>query len=495
MMKKQKTLSLLLAALTLAQTMAAVSCGSDKQTGPSSDGTTPAISESSVEEEETDSLEARAKISDNLPNISFDGAPFTIITPDYGAPDFYAENESGVLLNDIIYRRNAAVRDRFNIEIKVVDNDYASISHEIRKTITAQEDAYQMISHHMIDTAMMAADHLYADMNAMEYLDFDQPWWNQTARDNLSIGNKVYLMSGSLSQYFFANYFCVYMNKKLGTDSGLTNTIYDTVLNGEFTIDYYMNQIRNTWRDLDGDSKPSDKDYYGLAAQVSSYSTPFIYSFGETTVGKNEEGMPVLRMNQQKFADMVEKVYDLFYGINGTLPTDGWELHKTTFNASRALFYDGVFEDSYIAFKELSDDYCILPYPKWDTDQKEYYTTTDGSSPLTSIPITVRDTEFVSVITEALCAESWKTAIPKYYDLILKTRGVRDETSVKVIDMIEKGAVLDFGFVYGNYSGMGFTMSNLMLTKNKNFASYYAQNSKKWEQHIEEIVKAYTAED
>ena len=122
-------------------------------------------------------------------------------------------------------------------------------------------------------------------------------------------------------------------------------------------------------------------------------------------------------------------------------------------------------------------------------------TTTDGSSPLTSVPITVRDTEFVSIITEALCAESWKSAIPKYYDLILKTRGVRDETSVKIIDMIEKGAVLDFGFVYGNYSGMGFTMSNLMLTKNKNFASYYAQNSKKWEQHIEEVVKAYTSED
>ena len=118
-----------------------------------------------------------------------------------------------------------------------------------------------------------------------------------------------------------------------------------------------------------------------------------------------------------------------------------------------------------------------------------------GSSPLISIPITVTDTEFAGIITEALCAEAWKTITPAVYDMALKSRGARDETSVQIIDMIERGAIIDFGFVFGDYNMLGFTMSVLMSQKNNNFASYYASNQKVWSKKIEKLVSNFMKED
>ncbi|MBO4932946.1 MAG: hypothetical protein J6I42_12275 [Clostridia bacterium] len=143
----------------------------------------------------------------------------------------------------------------------------------------------------------------------------------------------------------------------------------------------------------------------------------------------------------------------------------------------------------------MEDDYAILPYPKWDETQTDYYTMSDGSSPLISIPVTVTDTEFAGIITEALCAEAWKTITPAVYDMALKSRGARDETSVQIIDMIERGAIIDFGFVFGDYNMMGFTMSVMMNAKDSNFASYYAKNQKAWSKKLDKLVNDFMKED
>ena len=105
------------------------------------------------------------------------------------------------------------------------------------------------------------------------------------------------------------------------------------------------------------------------------------------------------------------------------------------------------------------------------------------------------DTEFAGIITEALCAEAWKTITPAVYDMALKSRGARDETSVQIIDMIERGAIIDFGFVFGDYNMMGFTMSVMMNAKDSNFASYYAKNQKAWSKKLDKLVNDFMKED
>lgn len=445
-----------------------------------------------AETEPADMLEARKQISDDLPEKDFGGTDFPIVTYDYTRTDYIAEQETGALINDAIFRRNSRVAERFNVNL-ILENgsDENAVTTMIQNAVQAGDDTYQLVSQHMIHSAKLAMQNYFMDWYTVDHVNLEKPWWNQHCSETLSIDNKIFTMAGSISPSFMTHTYCVYLNKRLGNDIDVTATIYDTVLDGKWTIDYYSSLVKDSWVDLNGNSTQDDQDQYGLAAQVTSYATPFIYSFGETTVSRDADGMPVLSINEEKAADMVNKVYSLIYESNGTITTDGWSLHQDVFTAGRALFMNGVFLHAIDRFNNMEDDYAILPYPKWDEAQTDYLTMSDGASPLVSIPTTCADIERAGIVIEALAAESYKSVIPAIYDTALKVRGVRDETSMQIIDTIERGNVIDFGYVFGDLSKMGFYMSVLMGTKKNNFASYYEKEKKSWEKHLTTIIDSY----
>jgi len=490
---KKKNLSRLLSAVLIVSLLA-VGCNEAEQS--SQDTTAADVTETETEAETVDpnSVEGRRLVSDELPEKNYGGAEFRILTNDYGVVDFVAEEETGALINDAIFRRNLKVEDRFNVKIVTQGYAYKETASLLTAAVSGGEDAYDLVSHHMISNGPLALEGYYLDLGDVPYFDSDKPWWNQNAWENLSIGGHSYLMYGSITPYGLGGQYCVYMNKRHGENYGLTDTIYDTVLDGKFTIDYYYDLIKDTWQDLNGNNAKDEEDFYGLAAQVTSYATPFVYSFGELTVVKDSDGMPVLNVNPEKWANMVEKIYRFFYESNGTITTTGWTLHSDTYKAGRALFMNGVFRHSYNQFPDLDDDYAMLPYPKWEENQKNYYTMTDGSSPLIGIPVTVADKEYCGIITEALAAESWKTVIPTVYDVALKVRGARDATSMEIIDIIANGCVFDMGFVYSNNDMMAGCLQKLMGEKNSNFMSHYAANKASWEARLVEVVEVFTAE-
>ena len=442
--------------------------------------------------EPADMLEARKQISDDLPEKDYGGADFPIVTYNYTHTDYIAEQETGALINDAIFRRNSRVAERFHVNLILEDGgNEGEVTTKIQNAVRAGDDTYQLVSQHMIQSAKLAMQNYFMDWYTVEHVNLEKPWWNQHCTETLSIDNKIFTMAGSISPSFMTHTYCVYLNKRLGNDIDVTATIYDTVLDGKWTIDYYSSLVKDTWVDLNGNSTQDDQDQYGLAAQVTSYVTPFIYSFGETTVSRDANGMPVLSINEEKAADMVNKVYSLFYESNGTITTDGWSLHQDVFTAGRALFMNGVFLHAIERFNNMEDDYAILPYPKWDEAQTEYLTMSDGASPLVSIPTTCADIERAGIVIEALAAESYKSVIPAIYDTALKVRGVRDETSMQIIDIIERGNVIDFGYVFGDMNKLGFYMSILMGTKTNNFASYYEKQKKSWEKHLTTIIDSY----
>ena len=61
-----------------------------------------------------------------------------------------------------------------------------------------------------------------------------------------------------------------------------------------------------------------------------------------------------------------------------------------------------------------------------------------------------------------------------------------------MIDLIMDGVLLDFGYVFSEGSGMGFTMHEMIGNKNKNFASYYAKNEKAWTKRLDKMVQKFS---
>lgn len=136
-----------------------------------------------------------------------------------------------------------------------------------------------------------------------------------------------------------------------------------------------------------------------------------------------------------------------------TWDNDSWYANKSRdnsdplltnmFQSGKGLFMDMTFY--YIeSLREMEADFGIIPYPKYDEAQDEYYSRIEGCE-LSCVPITVSDTERTSIILEALACESAKQVQPAYYDVSLRTKYTRDEESQEMLDIIFDHRVFDLG--------------------------------------------------
>ena len=142
--------------------------------------------------------------------------------------------------------------------------------------------------------------------------------------------------------------------------------------------------------------------------------------------------------------------------------------------------------------RNMDTDFGIIPYPKYDETQEEYRTTSHNAVSMMCFPVTVKDPEMSAIITEALCAESYRNVIPQYYDIALKAKGARDDESGEMIDLIRDGLIFDFGWVHSVPMGsIGTIMQNLITNNDSGLASYWAGKENQVLTGLEKINAAY----
>lgn len=161
------------------------------------------------------------------------------------------------------------------------------------------------------------------------------------------------------------------------------------------------------------------------------------------------------------------------------------------FSVGTTLFASTMLESGIKYFRNTKGDYGIIPYPKWDVNQNDYYTIVDGGFSALAIPKTVAELEMVGTVIEALCAETYRSVIPVYYDKALKEKGTRDEESKEMIDFVISKRVFDFGYVFDGWKGYGFKLEEMVKAKNTNFASMYASTAKAVGKYYGSIIEIF----
>ena len=121
MYTKHKITTLFLALMITVSALGSCSA-EDTEESPATD-TTATTAEESMETE----------ISDHLPEVQYDGYEFRMFLREGSngsrGASMYAEEMTGDLLNDIVYNRNLAIEDRFNISFRCIyseDNGFGA---------------------------------------------------------------------------------------------------------------------------------------------------------------------------------------------------------------------------------------------------------------------------------------------------------------------------------------------------------------------------------
>ncbi len=485
-MKNRITTSAL--ALLLLGAMALSACG-DTTSGTTDTG---AANTDSVVTEEPSEADLRKAIPDNLPEKDMGGYEFRVWTRTRG--DFVEDvgfdtEETGEVVDDAIYNRNRTVEERFNIDlIQHLIPDDSGASAEIVKGITSGEDTHDVAMGQVTVIPKLGTEGYFLDWYTdLPYVNLKAPWYIGNAAEALSVAGHAYAMIGEFNLDVLRFTYCMFFNKEIAANHDLEN-LYDVVSEGRWTHDYLRKLSAEIYTDLNGDGQKSEDDLLCISGDPYSAVVTYQYAYGNPTYTLDKDGIPQLTLDTAKAHDIVEKLNDLYWVTPGGY-TQGWGTGSTAWWNGNLLFYTGLFSSAN-GYRELEYDFGIIPYPKYDEAQTQYYTMSDGAHGVMTVPITVQNTEYCSIIIEALNAETYKQVIPAYYDVSLKVKAARDDESVKALDLLMESRVFDFGYVY-NTGAIAFTIQDLVSKNSNKSESMYASKMKAALKEYEKIVEAY----
>ena len=492
----RKTVSLLLCCALLTGALAGCSeegTGSSEEPVSASPEVTPGAAEETEAPPEEDEADARKKVDDGLPEVDMGGREFRVLNRD--RDDFvsdlsFGEEMNGDVVNDSIVSRNAAVADRFNIAFTA---DYESDPMPImRSCVTAGDDAYDVCLAQIIQqTAVCYQGGYYDWYTDLPYVDLTKPWYIGNAAEALSVKKHAYVMIGEFDLDVLRFTYCMYYNKDIAASYNLED-IYPVVREGRWTYDYLKSLSDTIYTDLDGNGVKDENDLLTISGDPYSAVVTYQYAFDNPLFTLDGEGVPQMTFDREKAHAIVEKLNALYWESPGGY-TQGWGTGWEAWTGNRLLCYTGLF-NSASGYRELDFDFGIIPYPKFDEEQVSYYTMSDGAHGGMLVPITVTDPESVSIILEALNAETWKQVVPAYYDTSLKVKLSRDTESAEMLDMLMNSRVFDFGYMCGDW-GMAFVIQNLVSVNSNDSESAYRAKDKVAQKTFQKIIDAYIALD
>ncbi|MDD4772830.1 MAG: hypothetical protein PHZ09_04415 [Eubacteriales bacterium] len=451
-----------------------------------------ATPETTADEQET---EAETRAVADLPETDFEGRAFRIFGREnttynqFSNFEFFAESEDGEVVNDAVYARNRIIEEKYNVKTEQTLLD--DTTGHLRKTVTSAEDIYDVAAlHHFTNVSSLAVGGYLSDLNQINHIDFTKPWWSLDVNAALSFAGKLYYTTSDYLLLDKQRTYILIFNKKIAEDYALGN-LYQTVFDGKWTADAMLAMTGKVSSDIDGDGKMTDIDMYGLGMDSYLSFYTFYIAMGGTIVGRDENDLPVLTMNDDRNISAIDKVIDLTCNTDtalfcddfqGKVDYDYWSVMGKTFYAGRELFMSAFPHSlkSISANTDVDFDYGVLPFPKNDQSQEKYLTIPDNyHSMVLTIPITNTDTDFAGFMLEALSAESRYTTLPAYYEVSCKTKYTYDEESARCLDIVFGGITYDLGSIY-DWGTISNLLKNTIPSKKENvFASEYAKREPK----------------
>lgn len=425
----------------------------------------------------------------------YGGREFRISVNEKYTDEMWVEEETGEVTNDAVYNRNLVVEDYFNVKITPIissSSDNNAQVNEITQSLMAGDDVYDLTAVYTYLAGGPALEGLNHSWDKIPGVDFSREWWIQSANEAFTINGKQYVAVGDLSITTLLLSYAVFFNQRLAEDYQFPD-LYQTVLDGDWTIDMLISLSKDLYQDLNNDGKVDENDAFGFAADNVTNLDAYTAAFDIPLTTKDENGYPTACVDLERLQTAVEKVYSLYYDTPSYIDTgSGKEI--TVFASGNTAFLTTWINNSFSTLRDMKDDYGILPYPKFDENQDKYYSNSMDNYSLLSVPKTVTDLEFVGTITEALTRESHYSVVPAYYDVALTSKYARDKQSVAMLDIIMDGRQYDFSILHnGQIADLPYFFRNLIAAKSTNVASKYAAIESQVNEGLKSLGDSYAS--
>jgi len=400
-----------------------------------------------------------------LPSEWYDNQSFRImgslkVSRDDPARDIvYFEDKLSDNINEAVHDRNIYVEELYGVSIEAVWSEADSQHVEVEKAINAGLPNCDVMETGLYYYSSLVDQGYLADLHSMsQYLDVSQPWWDQNARKNLSLGGALYFAAGDIMITDKMAARAITFNRDMITNYNLEDA-YELVNSYRWTYDkmYEMAAaVSNAEFYEQGDYfSPT----WGLASDISNNMLLW-YGCGVRIFEKDENDLPVLN-------ELTETAYDAMMDIAAMQYDKKVTIFTQDIKGIQDAVFDGVvkiFQTGHALFKigsitmiewmrEYDMDFGILPMPMANEEQRGYYAATSNNQTYAvAVPAftdhTQKDYDRIGIILQALACESTATLLEAYYDKTLTYRGLRRPEDQAMLDKVFDGRMFDLSLVF-----------------------------------------------
>ena len=437
----------------------------------------------------------------DLPATDMDGKVFNILEVNWmgyeplSITDINVTEINGEILNDTAHKRRTEICDKYNCDIlsSPVANPTDGTT-ALNTTIMAGENAYDiaLIRSNMYNTQLTAGN--LCDLELVPYIDITAEYYDTQSYDALAIMDRHYGIVSNLSMNPYLLIFCAYFNKVLIDDYNLDN-VYELVRNGEWTIDK-MYEMGKAVASPDNSEGYDSEDVYGFT-YVGDVSEGLVNAAGVQLARLAKDGTIELTYDNELSVTKMQHILDLLKDKNTsfnihTRPKNGadtYVIEVGMFMQRKTLFsLAGIYYAP--QFREMQDDYGIIPLPKYDEAQADYYSPIFSNPfPITVIPVTNDNLEYTGILLEEMSYRGYTELLPALYDTVLTGKCARDDDSVEMLDIIFNNKFYDIGMIF-DFGGVRTELRSHFDKLDDNLVSGFESIRPKVEANIQSLLEA-----
>ena len=508
-MKAKQLLALFLALLTVLTVFA--SCGGDAKETETDNSQVSGGTESSQGGSSSGDNED-PEITDDLGDVNFadvTNPKITFFVRTGYEGEIYAEELLDEDLNDAIYWRNQEVQNRLGVEIAHIaqaggwgtgNTAYVDWNATLRNAVQTTTHDFDATLFYTGTASSLATEGCYLDLTELDMISLEKPWWNQNLMKEATIYGSLYFAGGSIAYSQVQSASVLYYNKDLYNEyfsAAGKKDIYQVVRDGEWTIDYLYDLTSQVWEDNDNNGEISDGDIVGYlsgSGGASGGMDSWIYALGCDLTKMDESiGEPVACFYDDHTVQAYEKLVNLYSNNPGSFPP-GVTREATSFVNGNVVITLAKLASG-AAYRECTFGFGVLPMPKFDTDQANYRSTPEANSSMVAVISTVEDErlDMVSATVELLAAESYKTVIPTYIDIVLKSKQANSPEDSEMVQLILDTMVYSFGWIFCSTHMGNMGKAFRVVDGSRDLSNYYLTNQANYEAALEGLIDAFAS--
>ena len=437
--------------------------------------------------------------------------------------EFQQTEETNEARPAAVYKRNKAIQNRLGVELSFATQAAsASTIQTFTSTVKTAKDngtaLCDIIAVYSRIQGSLLLNGCLTDLMAIEdsHLDLSKPWWPANLVGNLRIQDSLYYVSGDISVSAIDEMHCLYFNKELvndeftseavnaGFENG-TEWLYNLVYNKEWTIDKMVELSSGKWVDNGTDGATVD-DKYGICSV--NYCMAAVYGGCNLRMIQQDVNKTLIvspDFTSQRTTRIVSLLGSLmfsnsYHDVARNGQSEGYQKPFVDGNSIFILQYMRLAEDNLIG-NDAVEEYGMLPLPKYEASQKNYYTVLGNSFTIFSIFNGCDDrgdraaTEsMLSAVLECWASEGFRKTTPVVFEMNMQLKYSPTQDETNMCEYIRAGIVFDMGRIFDTILSKGEGTINMDLevaeaARNKtSWSAAYSKNYDRMQSNLEDFV-------